>query len=60
LSLPPDFDYSVVAGLSAEVIQKLSRIRPSTVGQASRIEGVTPAAVTAVLLSVKIRSRKSA
>ena len=60
LSLPPDFDYEGVAGLSTEVIQKLSRIRPSTVGQASRIEGVTPAAVTAVLLNVRIRARQTA
>ena len=60
LSLPPDFDYEGVAGLSTEVIQKLSRIRPSTLGQASRIEGVTPAAVTAVLLNVRIRGRQTA
>ncbi len=60
LSLPPDFNYEGVAGLSTEVVQKLSRIRPSTVGQASRIEGVTPAAVTAVLLNVRIRARQTA
>ncbi len=60
LSLPEDFDYAGVAGLSTEIVQKLSRIRPTTVGQASRVEGVTPAAVTAVLLNVKIRSRQSA
>jgi tRNA uridine 5-carboxymethylaminomethyl modification enzyme len=60
LSLPPDLDYRAVAGLSAELVQKLERIRPSTLGQASRIEGMTPAAVTAILLNVRIRARQSA
>ncbi|MEQ1753535.1 MAG: tRNA uridine-5-carboxymethylaminomethyl(34) synthesis enzyme MnmG [Micropepsaceae bacterium] len=60
LALPEDIDYAKVAGLSTEIIQKLSRVRPTTLGQASRIEGMTPAAVTAVLLSVKVRSRRSA
>jgi tRNA uridine 5-carboxymethylaminomethyl modification enzyme len=60
LALPDDLDYAAVAGLSTEIRQKLARIRPVTLGQASRIEGMTPAAVTAVLLNVRIRSRKSA
>ncbi|MFO0350416.1 MAG: tRNA uridine-5-carboxymethylaminomethyl(34) synthesis enzyme MnmG [Alphaproteobacteria bacterium] len=60
LSLPPDLDYRAVAGLSAELVQKLERIRPATLGQASRIEGMTPAAVTAILLNVRIRARQSA
>jgi tRNA uridine 5-carboxymethylaminomethyl modification enzyme len=60
LSLPPDLDYRAVAGLSAELVQKLERIRPATLGQASRIEGMTPAAVTAVLANVRIRARQSA
>ena len=60
LALPPNLDYRAVAGLSAELVQKLDRVRPSTLGQASRIEGMTPAAVTALLLSVKLQSKKSA
>lgn len=60
LTLPEDMDYALVAGLSAELVQKLNRIRPATLGQASRIEGMTPAAVTAVLLGVRLRSRKTA
>jgi tRNA uridine 5-carboxymethylaminomethyl modification enzyme len=43
--IPTDFSYSDIPGLSTEVRQKLSRVRPSTLGQASRIPGVTPAAV---------------
>lgn len=57
MTLPADIDYANVAGLSTEIVQKLSRIRPATLGQASRIEGMTPAAVTAVLLNVKLRSK---
>lgn len=57
MTLPADIDYATVAGLSTEIVQKLSRIRPATLGQASRIEGMTPAAVTAVLLNVKLRSK---
>jgi len=49
LSLPPDLDYRCIAGLSSEAIQKLERIRPATLGQAARIDGVTPAAITLVL-----------
>jgi tRNA uridine 5-carboxymethylaminomethyl modification enzyme len=53
LSLPHELDYSAVNGLSAEAAQKLSAIRPATLGQASRIDGVTPAALTLVLAHVK-------
>ena len=60
LLLPPDLDYRAVPSLSAELVQKLERIRPATLGQASRIEGMTPAAVTAVLLNVKIRAKQPA
>ena len=44
-SIPVDFSYSDIPGLSTEVRQKLSRVRPSTLGQASRIPGITPAAI---------------
>ncbi|MEO1101288.1 MAG: tRNA uridine-5-carboxymethylaminomethyl(34) synthesis enzyme MnmG [Pseudomonadota bacterium] len=53
LQLPSDLDYSGVGGLSNEVRQKLETIRPGTIGQASRIEGVTPGALTALLGHVK-------
>jgi len=52
-ALPPDLDYRAVIGLSNEVRQKLEAIRPATLGQASRIEGVTSAALTLVLAYVK-------
>ncbi len=52
-ALPSDLDYGAIAGLSNEVRQKLERIRPVTLGQAARIEGVTAAAVTLILAHVK-------
>ena len=53
LPLPTDFDYRAVRGLSAEVQQKLTTHRPETVGQASRISGVTPAAISLLLVHLK-------
>ena len=53
LNLPADIDYSKVKGLSAEVQQKLNLHRPETVGQASRISGVTPAAVALLMVHLK-------
>jgi tRNA uridine 5-carboxymethylaminomethyl modification enzyme len=55
--LPEDLDYAQVAGLSNEVRQKLAQIRPATVGQAARIAGVTPAAVSILLVHLKKSSR---
>jgi tRNA uridine 5-carboxymethylaminomethyl modification enzyme len=52
-ALPPDLDYREVRGLSAEVQQKLNRHRPQTVGQAARISGVTPAAISLLLVHLK-------
>jgi tRNA uridine 5-carboxymethylaminomethyl modification enzyme len=57
LRLPADFDYSAVRGLSTEACQKLNAIRPGTLGQAGRIEGVTPAALTLVLAQARSRKR---
>ncbi len=57
LALPPDLDYGAIAGLSTESRSKLSMIRPATLGQASRIDGVTPAALTLVLAHVRARRR---
>ncbi|WP_203291089.1 tRNA uridine-5-carboxymethylaminomethyl(34) synthesis enzyme MnmG [Maricaulis parjimensis] len=51
--LPRDLDYTRVGGLSNEAREKLERARPETLGQAARIEGVTPGALTAVLAHVK-------
>ncbi len=51
--LPPEFDYKQISGISNEVCQKLTQHRPATVGQASRIPGVTPAAVSLLLVYLK-------
>ncbi len=51
--LPADIDYEAIGGLSSEVRQKLIRQRPQTLGQASRIQGVTPAAVSILLVHLK-------
>lgn len=53
LRLREDIDYSRIGGLSREMVAKLSKVRPSTIGEASRIPGVTPAAITAILGYVK-------
>jgi tRNA uridine 5-carboxymethylaminomethyl modification enzyme len=55
-ALPPDLDYSQVRGLSTEVCQRLREVRPATIGQASRVPGVTPAAVSLLLVHLKRRS----
>jgi len=55
LPLPPDFDYAAVPGLSFEVRQILADRRPETIGQASRISGVTPAAISVLLVHLKKR-----
>lgn len=51
--LPTDIDYSQVGGLSNEILQKLSEIKPTTLGTASRIQGVTPAALSQLLIYLK-------
>lgn len=58
LRLPDDLDYGVVSGLSREVREKLTRIRPRSLGQAARISGITPAALS--LLSVYLKKQKLA
>ena len=57
LALPEDFDYMQVPALSIEVRQKLNRHKPATLGQASRISGITPAAISLLLIHLK-KSRK--
>lgn len=51
--IPDDFDYTSISGLSNEVVAKLSNFRPQTIGQASRISGVTPAAISILLVYLK-------
>lgn len=58
LSIPEDINYDDVLHLSIEGRQKLTKIRPLTIGQASRISGVSPADVTNVLMTIKSRVRK--
>ncbi|MDZ4381081.1 MAG: tRNA uridine-5-carboxymethylaminomethyl(34) synthesis enzyme MnmG [Parvibaculum sp.] len=53
LKLPSGLDYGRIGGLSSEVRQKLSAARPATLGQAARVDGVTPAALTALMIHVK-------
>jgi len=56
-TLPKDLDYSQVKGLSNEVVQKLMNIKPETIGQAGRVSGVTPAAISLLLVHLKKRQR---
>jgi len=53
--IPPDFDYALVSGLSNEVRQQLASTRPETLGQAGRLQGVTPAAVSLLLIHLHKR-----
>ncbi|MEA3302323.1 MAG: tRNA uridine-5-carboxymethylaminomethyl(34) synthesis enzyme MnmG [Pseudomonadota bacterium] len=56
LTLPVDFDYTNVHGLSTELKEKFSRQRPTTIGQAARIPGVTPAAISLLVIHLKRKS----
>ncbi|HET6431515.1 tRNA uridine-5-carboxymethylaminomethyl(34) synthesis enzyme MnmG [Dyella sp.] len=55
-AIPTGFDYDKVRGLSAEVLLKLKRVQPATLGQAARISGVTPAAISLLLVHLKRRA----
>jgi hypothetical protein len=57
--IPDWFDYTKVSGLSREMNEKLQRVRPRTLGQASRIPGVTPAAVSLINVYIEIQGRRS-
>ncbi|MBB5014160.1 tRNA uridine-5-carboxymethylaminomethyl(34) synthesis enzyme MnmG [Rehaibacterium terrae] len=56
-AIPADFDYAAVTGLSAEVRQKLTAVRPESIGQAARIPGITPAAISLLLVHLTRRER---
>ncbi len=58
--IPAWFDYDKVSGLSREMNEKLTRVRPQTLGQASRIPGVTPAAVSLINVYIEIQARQQA
>ncbi|MEW6730304.1 MAG: tRNA uridine-5-carboxymethylaminomethyl(34) synthesis enzyme MnmG [Acidobacteriota bacterium] len=53
--IPVDFDYSALSGLSREMVEKLSKVRPETIGQAARIPGVTSAALSIINLQLELR-----
>ena len=59
-AIPSEFDYDGVSGFSSEVREKFRRVRPSTVGQASRISGVTPAAISLLLVALERWRRQPA
>jgi len=59
-ALPDDLDYARVQGLSNEIREKLGRIRPNDIGQAARISGMTPAAISLLLVHLKKLKRRIA
>ena len=56
--LPPDMDYSKIDGLRIEAWQKLNQLQPGSLGQASRISGVSPADINVLLIHLEKRKRK--
>jgi tRNA uridine 5-carboxymethylaminomethyl modification enzyme len=56
IMLEPSLDYTAIGGLSREMVERLSRARPETLGQAARIDGVTPAALTAIMVHSRRRA----
>jgi tRNA uridine 5-carboxymethylaminomethyl modification enzyme len=60
IAIPVSFDYSAVKGLSHEVTHKLTQARPATIGQASRVPGITPAAISLLLIHLKKRTPQHA
>ena len=58
LPIPSDLDYGSVSGLSTEMIERLTRVRPTSLAQAARVPGVTPAAVSILSILLGVRARK--
>ena len=58
MRIPEDFDYNSVHGLSNELKEKLSSVKPTSLGQASRIDGFTPAAVSVLMIAMKASEKK--
>jgi tRNA uridine 5-carboxymethylaminomethyl modification enzyme len=59
-AIPPDLDYEAITGLGSEVKQKLKQVRPVSLGQASRISGITPAAISLLMVALEKRKRGKA
>ncbi|MEL6751286.1 MAG: hypothetical protein AAFO70_04335 [Pseudomonadota bacterium] len=53
LVIPADLDYTLISGLSGELLAKLETVRPTSIGAASRLEGMTPAALALLLATIK-------
>jgi tRNA uridine 5-carboxymethylaminomethyl modification enzyme len=60
LVLSGDLDFAAISGLSNELREKLEAVRPATLGQASRIDGMTPAALALILAATRRRGRRAA
>ena len=58
MKIPQDFDFNIVHGLSNELKEKLSKVSPSSLGQASRIDGITPAAISVLMIAIKANKKK--
>ena len=56
--IPPSINYKEISGLSNEVVEKLTKSQPETIGSAARIEGVTPAAINLILINIKKQELK--
>jgi tRNA uridine 5-carboxymethylaminomethyl modification enzyme len=59
IKIPQDFDFSDVHGLSNELKEKLSVIKPTSLGQASRIDGITPAAISVLMVALKVATKEA-
>ena len=59
IRIPDNFDFNGVHGLSNELKEKLSAVMPSSLGQASRIDGITPAGLSVIMVAVKAAERQT-